>query len=248
MQAQGHDVNRSATPRRMNPLRRALRWLRPHSRIQYGDVEVHYKRFLDGGGSLFGQDYIRFLRGRNMPRQQRVFEWCAGPGFIGFSLLAHGLCETLCLADVTPGAVRAARLTVRRNQLGKRVSVYRSDNLKQIPADERWTLVVGNPPHFAEERFADDIRSYDREWHLHRELFRDVARFLAPGGVIVLQENNEGSTAETFRPMIAEAGLEIVLVENCRGCLTPEANFYYLGIVRNGEDPPEWLRPSPDHD
>ncbi len=180
-----------------------------------------------------------------MPRQQRVFEWCAGPGFIGFSLLAHGLCESLCLADVTPGAVRAARLTVRRNGLGRRVSVYRSDNLKQVPADERWTLVVGNPPHFDDDTFADDIRSYDRDWHLHREFFRDVGRFLAPGGVIVLQENNEGSTAETFRPMIEAAGLKIVLVENCQERRTPQASFYFVGVVRAGEDAPEWLRPSP---
>ncbi len=241
----GHDMKRSTAPRGMHPLRRALRWMRPHSRIRYEDIEVHYKRFLDGGGSSFGQDYIAFFRGRNMPKQQRVFEWCAGPGFIGFSLLAHGFCETLCLADVAAAAVRAERLTVRRNRLGKRVSAYRSDNLKQIPADERWSLVVGNPPHFADDTFADDIRSYDHDWHLHREFFRDVGRFLAPGGVIVLQENNEGSVAETFRPMITAAGLKIVLVENCRGRRTPEANFYYIGIVREDEDPPEWLRASP---
>jgi tRNA1(Val) A37 N6-methylase TrmN6 len=243
VQAQPQDAHRPVRPRKMHALRRALRWLRPHDRIRYGDIEVHSKRFLDGGGSTFGQDYIRFLRSRNMPAQHRVFEWCAGPGFIGFSLLAHGLCETLCLADITPGAVRAARLTVRRNRLGKRVSVYRSDNLEHIPPHERWNLVVGNPPHFADRPWWEEIRCFDQDWRLHGAFFRDVSRFLAPRGVIVLQENNQGSTADMFRAMIEAAGLEVILVENCKGRLTPEANFYYIAIVRAGDPPPEWLRP-----
>lgn len=251
MQGEAQDVSRPAQPRKIHALRQALRWLRPHRKIRYGDIEVHYKRFLDGGGSWFGQDYIRFFRNRNMPKQQRLFEWCAGPGFIGFSLLAHGLCETLCLADVTGGAVRAARLTVRRNGLDDRVSVYRSDNLEQIPPHERWNVIVGNPPHLVAPLGSEDLgnldqdwhtRNYDRDWHLHRAFFRDVTRFLAPGGAIVLQEANEGSTAEMFRPMVETAGLQIVSVENCRGRLTQEPNFYFIGMVRAGDQPPAWLR------
>src|SRR6266567_986061 len=88
--------------RYLKPLARRLE---PWRQVRYGDVNVHYKRHLDGGGSSFGQEYIPFLRDRGMPRQARVFEWCAGPGFIGFSLLGFGLCETLCLADVNPEAL-----------------------------------------------------------------------------------------------------------------------------------------------
>jgi len=44
---------------------------------------------LDGGGSTFGQDFIPVLRARGMPKVQRTFEWCSGPGFIGFSLLGR---------------------------------------------------------------------------------------------------------------------------------------------------------------
>jgi len=220
---------------------RTLRRPRPHSRPHYGDTEVCCKRFLDGGGSAFGQDFIRLFRDRGVPRQQRLFEWCAGPGFIGFSLLAHGFCGTLCLADINPQAVRAARATVRHNRLADRVAVYRSDNLKEIPPHERWHLVVSNPPHFDEAVFAGEIRAYDGGWQLHRGFFRDVTRFLAPNGVVVLQENNQGSTAETFQPMVADAGLKVVLVEGCRGAVTARPNYYYLGVMRAGDEPPAWL-------
>ena len=220
------------------PLRR---WLRPHSRVRYGDIDVYYKRFLDGGGSGFGQDFLRLFRSRRMSTQARLFEWCAGPGFIGFSLLAHGFCDTLCLADINPAAVRAARMTIRRNRLVDRVAIYRSDNLKDIPAAERWNVIVSNPPHFEDAVFKNEIKLYDRDWHLHRDFFREVPRFLAPNGVIVLQENNQGSTAETFRPMAEAAGLRIVFVEKCSGVLTPQPNYFYVGIMRAGDAAPEWV-------
>jgi hypothetical protein len=36
---------------------------------------------------------------------------------------------------------------------------------------------------------------------------------LKPGGIIILLENNKGSSSETFRDMISSAGLDIVFVE-----------------------------------
>jgi methylase of polypeptide subunit release factors len=175
-----------------------------------------------------------------MPRQQRIFEWCAGPGFIGFSLLAHGLAETLCLADINPEAVEACRRTIAQNNLAGQVSVYHSDNLKNLPASEKWDLVVSNPPHFIDD-WIGDLRTYDDGWHIHREFFNGVDRFLKPGGVIVLQENNRGSTAETFRPMIEASGLSIVFVAECRPQRTSYDRLYFIGIMRRGDTPPTWV-------
>ena len=219
----------------------ALRRLRPYRTATYAGVAVSYKPHLDGGGSSFGQAFIPMLRARGMPKQPRAHEWCAGPGFIGFSLLAHGLCETLCLADVNPEAVAACRRTVRDNALDDRVAVYQSDNLAGIPASERWDLVVSNPPHF-DDRSAGQIRYHDPEWSIHRAFFEAVGRHLNPGGVIVLQENNAGSTAEDFAEMIPQAGLKTVFVQDCVPQRTAEARFYYIGIMRAGDTPPAWAR------
>jgi 16S rRNA G966 N2-methylase RsmD len=223
--------------------KRFRRWLRRHiepwRQASFGGVRVHYKECLDGGGSWFGQDFIPFLRSRGMPQRARVFEWCAGPGFIGFSMLGHGLCESLCLADVNPKAVAACRRTIADNGLGGQVSVYHSDNLSAIPASEQWDLVVSNPPHY-DDASVDWLRSYDKGWRLHREFFTAIGRFLRPGGVIVLQENNQGSTAETFRDMIEEAGLAVVFVHGCAPQPTRDPRFYYIGMMRRGEAAPVW--------
>jgi methylase of polypeptide subunit release factors len=203
---------------------------------------VHYKECLDGGGTSFGQDLVRLFQRRGMPKQTRVFEWCAGPGFIGFSMLGHEQSETLCLSDINPIAVKACQRTIADNGLSERVSVYRSDNLADIPVDEKWDLIVGNPPHF--DRVAFDLRSNDLGWRVHREFFDQVDRFLRPGGVIVLQESNLGSTAETFREMLAAANLAIVFIDGCKPDLAEEADYYCLGIMRCSDPIPAWARAS----
>ena len=89
---------------------------------------------------LLYQDYLK--------KFGRAYEWCAGPGFIGFSLLANGFCDSLCLSDVHPPAIAALKETVKINGLENKVSIYHSDSLDNIPNDEKWNLVVGNPPHY----------------------------------------------------------------------------------------------------
>jgi len=214
----------------------------PYKEVTFAGIRVSYKNHLDGGGREFGQDFIPLLQQYRLPRQKRVFEWCAGPGFIGFSLLAHGLCETLCLADVNREAVQACERTIADNALSSRVSVYCSDNLRSLPPAEQWDLVVSNPPHFIDE-YHGNLRAHDPGWRVHRDFFRTVAPFLKPGGVIVLQENNHGSTVETFRPMIEESGLTVVFTSGDFPFRTASHQYYYIGIMRAGDAAPAWAGP-----
>jgi SAM-dependent methyltransferase len=224
-------------------LKPCLRQVWPWRYKTYGGIRVHYLQRLDGGGSAFGQDYIPLLRGFGMPPQERVFEWCAGPGLIGFSLLGHGLCRTLALADINPEAVKLCRRTVHRNGLADRVAVYHSDNLAAVPATEQWDLVVGNPPHFDDPR--SNLRGGDPGWQVHRRFYANVGRHLKPGGIIVVQENNRTSTAATFRAMIEAAGLAVVFVHDEVPVPTDDDRFYYVGVMRPGDAVPAWAAQLP---
>lgn len=222
-----------------DPLKYQLRQVRPWRVVNLGGIDVHYKRHLHGGGMLFGQGYVPLLQGLGMPKVPRVFEWCAGPGFIGFSILGHGLCESLCLADINPEAVDACQRTIRANNLSDRVSVYHSDNLKSIPPSERWDLVVSNPPHSV-DGYLGDIRGHDPDWRIHREFYETVGQFLKPGGIIILQEQNTESTAETFRPMIEKAGLNVEFAIGGEPQRTSRSRLYFVGITRPGDPRPAW--------
>jgi len=201
--------------------------------VEFQGIKVFYTRELDGGGAGFGQDYIDFV-GSNFPPQERIFEWCSGPGFIGFSLLAHGLCNTLCLADINPLAVQACLKTIRFNNLETKVTVYLSDNLKHIPSSEKWDLVVGNPPHFkciCTKKKSPEIIFLDKDWVLHRAFYKDVGKFLTDNGLLVIQENSLRSSVESFREMIESNGLAIVDTPACK----LDSRYYYI-----------WARISPN--
>ena len=58
--------------------------------------------------------------------------------------------------------------------------------------------------------------------------------------MIVLQENNRGSTAEMFRPMIEASGLKIVFVVDGKPQRTPRDWFYYIGVMRRSDPAPAW--------
>ena len=197
-----------------------------------GGIEVLYAPDQDGGGTSFGRELVDYaLRAfgpfHESPRRaRRCFEFCAGPGFVGFSLLGRGVCSSLVLADVHPASVAAARATVARNRLGALVAVYESDALDDIPANESgtWDLVVSNPPHFVSvasmrghrdavaTNWENNVMAVDTDWNLHRRFFADVGQFLAQGGHVVLQENHAGSAPEDLLPLVKGSGLRLAAI------------------------------------
>ncbi len=194
--------------------------------VEFNGIKVYYTKTLNGGGADFGQDYIDFI-GATFPPQQRIFEWCSGPAFIGFSLLAHGLCNTLCLADVNPLAVQACLKTIRENRLEDKVTVYLSDNLTDIPSSEKWDLVVANPPHFKSictKKVSPEIIFLDRDWILHKEFYKNVGKFLKEDGALVIQENSLRSTIDSFKDMIESNGFSIVGTPVCN----LDSRYYYI--------------------
>lgn len=198
-----------------------------------GNIEVHYRNELDGGGGRFGQDYVRFVLSR-FGRVHRLFAWCCGPGFIGFLLLGHGLCSELVLADVNPDALRACRVTASQNGLTDCVTVFESDNFDHIPRSERWDLVVGNPhsgaledlPHLAHQ---PPLLYRDPNWTLHRRFYASVGTSLRAGGVVAIQENSAFSSADTFGQMIVAGGLKVTEVADS---VPNRMDKYYFIVAR----------------
>jgi len=182
--------------------------------IDCGGIEVAHLANLDGGGPRTWPDFVRMTKEHVGP-VNHAYEWCAGPGYIGFALLGSGLCEKLTVADINPDAVAACRETVRRNGLEDRVNVYLSDNLAGIPATEKWDLIIGDPPHFPAplQRHIDDgfvLRSVDHDWNVHRGFFGTVKQHTKPGTHLLLSESRvAGDNEELIVGMVENAGFEL---------------------------------------
>lgn len=168
---------------------------------KYKGLRVHYLPQLDGSGRQLAEPCVNFYKtivfaGKPFPK---AFEWCCGPSFIGFALLAEGICDRLCVADINPLALEAVRRSVEDNGLQDRVTYYLSDNFKSIPSSESFDLVVGNPPWYCTNNSAHtlcgshyfprmvdgvSICAIDTDWKIHRSFYRGVSEFLNPGAIV----------------------------------------------------------------
>jgi hypothetical protein len=182
-------------------------------KVRYGKIDVYYLPHLDGGGRTFGQDYVPYVK-KTFGKVERICEFAAGPGFIGFSLLANGLCKTLCLVDINPEAIEICKKTIRENHLEDCVSVYLSDGLQSVSKEEKWDLVVSNPPHFsgvASARSKDrGLILVDPDWSIHKAFYRQLPYFLATNGSSFFIENIKGSEPDLWRTTIESSGLRFV--------------------------------------
>jgi len=177
-------------------------------KIHYKNIEVSYLWSLNGGGLIFTYEFDRVVS-RKIGKVNHVFEYCAGPGFIGFNLLANNLCDRLTLSDVNPKAVEAIRETIRNNHLEDKVTVVQSDCLDAIPEHEQWDLVVGNPPWDVSAKTQKNIILSDPQGRVHEKFFRDIRKFLKPGGSILFIEGREFSNARCFKDLARNNGLEL---------------------------------------
>jgi predicted RNA methylase len=181
----------------------------PMAKWTYRDLEVRYLEHLDGCGTEMAVPFVTFVKNRYPGKKfGKIFEWCSGPGFIGFALLREGLCERLCLADINPEAIECVAETVKQNGLQDRVSYYLSDNLDDVPHSEVFDLVVANPPNYYAinpehpefEAMKNDLRPNDPGWTIHRRFYAQIAAHLAPGGLLLISEIEPSFTRVHIKP------------------------------------------------
>ncbi|MBF0521910.1 MAG: tRNA (adenine(22)-N(1))-methyltransferase TrmK [Candidatus Omnitrophica bacterium] len=191
---------------------------RQYLKINYKNIEVSYCWRLQGGGLIMAHEFVHIVSQR-IGRVEHVFEYCSGPGFIGFSLLANNLCDKLTLADVNPAAIETIKETIKNNNLEDRVTVYQSDCLDSIPENEQWDLVVGNPPWdlvprnlpwYQRFRNKNNIMVCDPDSRVHKKFFQDIHKFLKPNGSILFIEGGEYTNANCFKQMLEQNRLKII--------------------------------------
>jgi len=179
----------------------------------YAGLIVFDRREQHWAGLALGRDVPRVLNELGVGRCRRLFEFCSGPGYIGYSLLANGWCESLALSDIDAESIATAMRTATYNGIAHRVTGYASDVLDGIPEHERWDVVVANPPAFSShpERALSEQqwdRGFDTNWNVRRRFYASIKAHMNPGGVVVMCENLRGSDPDVFAEMIRAGGGE----------------------------------------
>lgn len=197
--------------------------------VTFHGLLIFDREDLHGGGVWWAQEFARALIHFGIGKCQRIFDFCAGPGYIGYFLLASGYCETLAMADIDPEAMAAARFTARYNGIENLVALYTSDVLEQIPATEKWDLVVQYPPFLKPEGpQTKTVLEYDQTGTLPARFYTSVKKFMRPGGLVLSLLGTGDSTPEYFRPMIEAGGGKIKDTLVCKDLHGNETDRYFL--------------------
>ena len=211
-------------------------------KINYGTISVSYTNNLDGAGLQLTNHFVAIVE-KLIGKVSRICEFGAGPGFIGFSLLANGLCDSLCLIDINPEAVKICKKTIQKNKLESKVSVYLSNGLSNLPSSEKWDLVVSNPPHHPTKKglFHDDVlKAVDKDWKIHQQFYANVKKFLKPNGSILFVENNQASLPSLWSEMISKNGLKMIDVFSYRHN-DQMKNFPFYFVWSENTPPVNWM-------
>lgn len=132
---------------------------------------------------------------------QRVLDLCTGNGSLAVLAALAWPDVQVDAADISPDALAVARINVDKHGLQNRIRLIQSDGLAACDGGP-YDLIVCNPPYVNAASMADLPAEYRAEPELAlaggsdgmdfvRPLLAQAARYLAEGGVLVLEIGHE---------------------------------------------------------
>jgi release factor glutamine methyltransferase len=157
----------------------------------------------------------------NLPAP-RLLDLGTGTGCIAISLLAELPRATGVAVDLSPDAIAVAEHNAERHGVADRIAFRRGSWFEPLAAAERFDLIVSNPPYIETAeigRLDIEVREHDPLLALdggpdglaaYRAIARQAARFLVPGGALLLEIGWQ--QAEPVSDLLAAQGLGDIAV------------------------------------
>lgn len=158
-----------------------------------------------------------------VPGRSSVLDVCTGSGALAIVAARRGA-RAVTAVDVSRRAVASARINARLN--GVAVRALRSDLFSAL-GDERFDVIVSNPPYVPSATDALPLHGAARAWDAGRDgrlildrLLADAPGHLRPGGVLLVVHSEVCGVDATLRALRA-GRLEGGVAARHRGALGP---------------------------
>lgn len=153
----------------------------------------------------------------------RLLDLGTGTGCIPIAILANAPGVTAVAVDLAPEAVAMARRNAERHGVGDRLDVRHGSWFAPLRADERFDLIVSNPPYIETGvigSLAPEVKGFDPVLALdggpdglapYRHIIATAPRILTPGGWLMVEIGAE--QGKSVQSLIELAGFAQVKVE-----------------------------------
>ena len=160
-------------------------------------------------GAVIGDRFEPWLN--TQPRQ--VLDLCTGGGCIGIACAYAFQDAQVVLTDISTDAIAVATMNIAGHDVGDRVRALVSDLFAGLDPDQRFDLIVSNPPYVD----LDDLASMPEEYQYEpalalasgndgldftRRLLREAERHLSLDGVLVVEVGNSSLALGLAFPMV----------------------------------------------
>lgn len=148
----------------------------------------------------------------------RILDLCTGSGCIGIACAYEFPEAEVVLADVSYEALEIANRNIERHSVEDRVYTVQGDGFDGLP-QQRFDLIVSNPPYVDEEDFADMPAEYQHEpalglacgadgLNLVRRMLAQAADHLSEKGLLIVEVGNSQVHVEALYPEVDFCWLE----------------------------------------
>lgn len=142
-----------------------------------------------------------------------ILDMCCGGGCIGIACALEFDQATVDLVDISEASLALARENIIRHGTSERVKTIQSNLFSEI--DQRYDLIVANPPYVSSEEMSALPTEYQHEpkhglecedegLALPLSILREAARCLAESGVLILEV---GNNAERLQQRVGDVPL-----------------------------------------
>ena len=164
---------------------------------------------------LIEDGFSPWLDGREV---ERALDLCTGSGCIGIAMAAHNAHWRVDVADISGDALALARENIALHRLGDRVRAVHSDLFAGL-ANERYDLIVSNPPYVTDAEYAALPGEYAHEPRLGLaagvdgldialRILRDAPEHLSDDGLLVVEVGESEHALSALLPDVPFVWIE----------------------------------------
>ncbi len=176
-------------------------------------------------------------------KSPKVLEIGAGSGCLSIAVAHHAPAAMVYATDFSGAALEVARKNAQAHGVSERVQFFHGDLLASVPVDEKFDLILSNPPYIPSgriETLETEVRDHEPRSALdggpdgqsfYRRIATEAKGRVKPGGCLMLELDDDG--ASETRAIFEYAGWGAGKIEkDYNGC----SRIFIAGLLEHSHD------------